>query len=60
MCLNDFVELALHNFFGCYVFDNENDEVVFMGTLEDIPEELLESDFSSWEITENGIGLNIN
>ena len=35
-------------------------EKVFEGCLYDIPDELLEADFASWEVNENKIGLNIN
>ena len=36
------------------IFDEE--EEVFIGTIDDIPDELLECEFSSWEIENGKIG----
>lgn len=47
MTLQDFIEMAIDNSYICYVYDNEKEEVVFSGELAEIPEDLLESDFSS-------------
>lgn len=58
--LNEFVEMAIDNVYDCYVWDNERDENVYEGTLAEIPNDLLEAEFSSWEIEGNRIGLNIN
>lgn len=59
MTLGEFVEMAIDNVYNCYVWDNKNGENVFEGTLLSIPDYLLESDFLSWEIEGNRIGLNI-
>ena len=60
MILQDFVDMAIDNYYDCYVWDNKKEEEVFRGTLDDIPDELLECEFSSWEIEDGKIGLNIN
>ena len=63
MSLRDFIELALHQDFECYIFDNNTNEVVFKGNLDKIPEEFLDRDFSSWELEPSlafTIGLNID
>ena len=58
--LQDFVEMAIENYYDCYVWDNEKEKEVFKGIIDDIPDELLECEFSSWEIYNGKIGLNIN
>ena len=58
--LQDFIEMAIDDCYSCYVWDNEKEEQVFCGELVDIPDELLEQEFSSWEIYNGRIGLNIN
>ena len=58
--LQDFVEMAIDDCYSCYIWDNEKEEQVFCGEMVDIPEELLDQDFSSWEIDNGRIGLNIN
>lgn len=60
MTLQDFVDMAIDSYYGCYVWDNEKEGEVFRGTLDEIPDELLECELSSWEIDRNRIGLNIN
>ena len=60
MTLQDFVDMAIDNYYDCYVWDNKKEHNVFRGTLDDIPDELLECEFSSWEIEDGKIGLNIN
>ena len=60
MTLQDFIDMAIDNYYDCYVWDNEKEEQVFCGGLADIPEEFLEQEFSSWEIDNGRIGLNIN
>lgn len=60
MTLQDFVDMAIDNYYDCYVWDNEKEEEVFRGTIDDILDKLLEADFSSWEIDGGKIGLNIN
>ena len=55
-----FIEMAISDDYICYVWDNEKEEQVFCGELVDIPEELLEQEFSSWEIDNGRIGFNIN
>ena len=58
--IQDFIEMAINDDYICYVWDNEKEEQVFCGELVDIPEELLEQEFSSWEIDNGRIGFNIN
>ena len=60
MTLQDFIDMAIDNYYDCCVWDNEKEEQVFYGELTDIPDELLECEFSSWEIYNGKIGLNIN
>lgn len=52
--------MAIDNTYDCYIWDNEKEKNVFEGMLRDIPDELLELDFSSWETEGDKIGLNIN
>ena len=58
--IQDFVEMAINDDYICYIWDNEKEEQVFCGEIADIPDELLEQEFSSWEIDNGRIGLNIN
>lgn len=58
--IQDFVEMAISDDYICYVWDSEKEEQVFCGELADIPDELLEQEFSSWEIDNGRIGFNIN
>ena len=58
--LQDFIEMAISDDYICYIWDNEKEEQVFYGELADIPDELLEQEFSSWEIDNGRIGFNIN
>ena len=60
MTLQEFIDLAIENYYDCYIWDCEKEEKVFEGCLYDIPDELLEADFASWEVNDNKIGLNIN
>ena len=60
MTLQDFIEMAIDDCYSCYIWDNEKEEQVFCGEMVDIPEELLEQEFTSWEIDSGRIGLNIN
>ena len=60
MTLQDFIDMAIDNYYDCYVWDNEKEEEVFCGEMVDIPEELLEQEFTSWEIDNGRIGFNIN
>ena len=60
MTLQDFVEMAIENYYDCYVWDNEKEKEVFKGIIDDIPDEFLEQEFSSWEIDNGRIGFNIN
>lgn len=60
MTLQDFIEMAIDDSYTCYVYDNEKEKEVFFGELAEIPEDLLEAEFSSWEIDSGIIGLNIN
>ena len=60
MTLQDFVEMAIDDCYSCYIWDNEKEEQVFCGEMVDIPDELLDQEFSSWEIDNGRIGFNIN
>lgn len=60
MTLYDFVEMAIDDYYECYVWDDIREENVFKGVISDIPNELLEQDITSWEIYKGRIGLNIN
>lgn len=60
MTLGDFVEMAIDNVYDCYVWDTEKEQNVYEGVLAEIPDELLEAEFISWEIDGCRIGLNIN
>lgn len=60
MTLQDFIEMAIDDSYSCYIWDNEKEEQVFAGELSEIPENLLEEEFSSWEIDNGRIGMNIN
>ena len=60
MTLQDFIEMAIDDCYSCYIWDNEKEEQVFCGEMVDIPEELLEQEFTSWEIDNGRIGFNIN
>ncbi len=60
MTLQDFVEMALDNIYDCYIWDNNKEKEIFRGMLSDIPDELLDREFSSWEIERNTIGFNIH
>lgn len=60
MTLQDFIEMAISDDYICYIWDNEKEEQVFFGELSEIPEDLLEAEFSSWEINNGRIGFNIN
>lgn len=60
MTLQDFVEMAIDDYYSCYVWDNDKEKQVFCGEVADIPEGLLEQEFSSWEIDNGIIGFNIN
>ena len=58
--LQDFIEMAISDDYICYIWDSEKEEQVFCGELADIPDKLLEQEFSSWEIDNGRIGFNIN
>ena len=58
--IQDFVEMVISDDYICYIWNNEKEEQVFCGELADIPDELLEQEFSSWEIDNGRIGFNIN
>ena len=58
MTLYDFIEMAIDNIYDCYAWDNK-EENVFEGKIYDIPDELLEYEITSWEISEGKIGFNI-
>ena len=60
LTLQDFVEMAIDTCYSCYIWDNEKEEQVFSGEIADIPENLLEQEFLSWEIDNGIIGFNIN
>ena len=58
--LRDFVDLAIESVYDCFVYDVEKGKRVFNGTLYDIPQELLDADFESWEIEGDNIGFNVS
>ena len=58
--IQDFTEMAISDDYICYIWDSEKEEQVFCGELADIPDELLEQEFSSWEMDNGRIGFNIN
>ena len=58
--LYDFVNMAIEKYYDCHVWDAEKEEVVYRGSIDEIPEELLDMPFSSWEIEDGKIVLNIN
>ena len=58
--IQDFIEMAISDDCICYIWDNEKEEQVFCGELADIPDELLDQEFTSWEIDSGRIGFNIN
>ena len=60
MSLYDFVEMAVDSCYSCYIWDNNLEEEIFKGTIDDIPEELLEREITSWEMYEGMIGFNID
>ena len=60
MTLQDFIDMAIENYYDCYAWDNQKEKEVFKGIIDDIPDELLECEFSSWEIDNGRIRLNIN
>lgn len=60
MNIQDFIEMSIDDIYNCYIWDNEKEEEIFSGMLCEIPEDLLEEDFTSWEIEGNAIGFNIN
>ena len=60
MTLYNFIEMAVDNYYECYVWDNNKEEDVFEGRIDDIPDELLEHEITSWEVTNGKIGFNID
>lgn len=60
MQLYDFVEMAVDDCYSCYIWDNNLEEEIFKGTIDEIPEELLEREITSWEMYEGMIGFNID
>lgn len=59
MTLYDFIEMAVDNIYDCYVWDNNKEENIFEGKMYDIPDELLELEVTSCEISEGKIGFNV-
>ncbi len=60
MTIYEFIEMAIDNIYDCYIWDNDLEKEIFKGMLCDIPDDLQEKEFSSWEIEGNAIGFNIN
>lgn len=58
--LRDFIDLAQESVCDCFVYDIDKGEIVFNGTIFEIPEDLLDADFESWEIAGDKIGLNVS
>lgn len=52
--------MALDNSYECYIWDNEQEENIYAGTLGEIPDDLLEAEVTSWELEGNKIGFNVN
>ena len=59
MELYDFIEMAIDNYYSCYVWDTNKEENIFVGELADIPDELLNHEVVSWEMSDGKIGFNI-
>lgn len=59
LTLQDFTNMALDDYYDCCIWDNRKEENVFIGIIGDIPEELLNENFFSWEIQEGKILMNI-
>lgn len=60
MNLYEFIEMAVDNYYPCYVWDNNKEKNIFEGELSDIPYELFEREVTSWEIDNGKIGFNID
>ena len=60
MTLYDFVEMAVDTWYSCYIWDNNLEKDIFNGSIDEIPEELLDREITSWEICEGKIGFNID
>lgn len=59
MTLEDFLELAIDDYYPCWIWDVDKEEEVFNGEVTDIPDEYRDSTLVSWELDGNKIGLNI-
>lgn len=60
MTLYDFIEMAVDTYYDCYIWDNNQEKNIFVGKIEDVPDELLEREITSWEMSESKIGFNID
>lgn len=60
MTLYDFINMAIDNYYNCYIWDSKKGENVFEGEISGIPDELLEHEIASWEIKNDKIGFNID
>lgn len=61
MTLRDFIWYALETYYECRIWDSNREEDVFIGTINEIPEKLMNRTFGSWELTDDGkIGINID
>ena len=58
MTISKFVSMAASENYYCYIYSYLLQDNIFEGMIEDIPEELLESELYSWEITDR-IVMNI-
>ena len=58
--VRDFVELATDNIFECNIYDINAEDITFSGTLDDIPDEILDCELCSWDTATDGkISFNI-
>lgn len=58
--VRDMVELATDDVFICKVYEINKEKDIFEGTLDEIPDEMLDCELCSWDIaTEGTISFNI-
>lgn len=58
--LEDIIELTVDTSYEIYIYDNELEENVYNGTLEDIPEDIIGAEISSWEMDCGRLGFSIH
>lgn len=57
--VEDFLELALENYFNIEIFDTNSSDTVFEGSIDEL-EEYKDYSIQSWNPINNGICLNID